>query len=350
MFFTKRLHNFARITNQYSMRKIFLLLMLLPCFSHLYAQKYNVTGKVSNTLGEDLSYVNITILNATDSVFVNGTTANDTGAFSLAQSAGRYIIRFSYLGYKTKYQDIHVVSQNIDMKSIKMEDDAIVLNEVVAKASRPTIKRNATGFLVSVENAKHLQNKTLDRILNVSPGIYVDKDGVITINGRDGITVIVNDKTLHLSGEQLVSYLKSIQGSDLKNIEIMSNPTSSYDAEGVGGVIQINTKRKKDAGLSGYVSSNFSYTKDATYDEAAGVSYSIKDVTIYGNYSFNRLKTKAERYTTDIFDDGTKYNASADYYAGDRTNHTYKFGVDWDISNKHYIGVEYKYGLYLLER
>lgn len=215
------------------------------------ADDFNVKGRLVGAEGEPLPYVNVLVVNSADSSYVKGAITGEDGTFSIDLQAGEYLMKFTYLGYKDVYENIER-NTNVNIGTITMQEDAQVLNEIVIKGYRPTVKRNATGFVVSVENSPNLQGKTLDRILNVSPGVYIDRAGSISINGRSGVTVVINDKTMHLTNDQLLSYLNSIQGSDLKNIEIKVNPTSAYEAEGAGGVIHINTKRKTQQGLSGF--------------------------------------------------------------------------------------------------
>lgn len=173
----------------------------------------------------------------------------------------------------------------------------------------------------------------------MSPGVFVTNDGSISINGVSGATVEVNGKTLRISGDQLMSYLQSIQGSDLKDIEVLSNPTSAYEAEGAGGVIRINMKRKP-MGLSGYVSGNFAYYDDPEYDGTAGLTYATGNITLYGNYSYNSNRATNMRYSLSEFADGTS-NSIEQYFRNHDRKHTYRAGFDWYPSGRHYLGLEY---------
>ncbi len=302
-----------------------------------FADDFNVKGRVVGNGGENLPYANIVAVSATDSSFVKGVTTNEEGVFLLSLQKGDYIIKVSSLGYSDVYLNVDADS---DLGVITMKEETQMLGEIVVKGNRPTVKRNATGFSVSVENSPNLQNKTLDRILNVSPGVYVDRSGNISINGRSGITVVINDKTMKLTGEQLMSYLNSLQGSDLKNIEIMINPTSAYEAGGAGGVIRINTKRKPRQGLSGYVQSRFTHTRKPTYNEAFGINYTVDNLTLYGSYTFSRNLMNENRDFDEVRNDGEQ-NKTIEHYNYKNNNHTYRVGLDWSITDSHYLGMEY---------
>ncbi len=306
----------------------------------LTAQKYTLLGKVTDLSYEALPYVNIILLNKNDSTFITGTASGENGIFTLSYSSGNYILLFSSIGYVTHYQDI-ILTKDTRLPNIEMRPESYTLDEVVIRSNRPTITRTADRFIVSVENSPALQHKTLDRILSISPGVFVGKNGELSVNGISGVTVILNEKTLRVSGNQLINLLRSVQGQELKNIEIIPNPTSHYDAERAGGVIQINTRRKRETGLSGYLSSDFGQHKYSLYDEAVGLTYTLNRFTIYGNYNFDHHKSYAKSYATDTSEETGIAYYNRESYRGYRNNHSYKLGLDLDITDNHYLGVEY---------
>ncbi|MER7715324.1 hypothetical protein ABTX83_33080, partial [Streptomyces werraensis] len=113
-------------------------------------------------------------------------------------------------------------------------------------------------------------------VLSKSPGVNVDQNGIISLKGKNGVTIFVDDKPTYLSGSDLENYLRSLPSSSLDQIELMTNPPAKYDAAGNGGVINIKTKKTKIAGFNGGInlslnqgelsrsnnSFNFNYRKD----------------------------------------------------------------------------------------
>ena len=317
------------------MKHLFALaLWLSPCTLCAYTFK----GSVADTDGNRLEFTNIAVSHSKDSTFFTGCVTDSVGHFEFDLPAGSYIAKFMRLGYLTETVSIESGS-DMDLGTVILKNDAIMLEGLEVRANRPLIERNALGFTVSVDNVKSLQNKSVDRILRMSPGVFVSNNGSISINGVSGATVEVNGKTMRISGDQLMSYLQSIQGSDLKDIEVLSNPTSAYEAEGSGGVIRINMKRKP-MGLSGYVSGNFAYHDDSEYDGTAGLTYAAGNVTIYGNYSYNSNRAATLRNSLSEFSDGTA-NRIGQYFRNHDKRHTYRAGLDWYPSERHYLGLEY---------
>ena len=154
-----------------------------------------------------------------DSSLVIGEATEAGGRFALKISEGKYILKFHSIGYNPEFWNI-TVSDSLNLGKCILKADALLLDEIVVSEVRPAIKRNATGMTVSVSGIKYLQNKTLDKILALSPGVFIDNTGTISINGNSGVTIIFNDRTIRLTGDQLVSYLKSIQGTDLKILKL----------------------------------------------------------------------------------------------------------------------------------
>lgn len=322
------------------MRIVLITIIAFCSYCCVYAQQYGVYGSICNTDGNPIEFANITILNSNDSTFVSGAISGEQGEFNVKLAKGNYILELSSLGYVPKNYDIKLLN-DVDLGVCTLCSDVISLDEIVVSGMRPTIKRTAIGLTVSIDGVKHLQNKTLYRILNVSPGVFVGKKGDISINGNGGVTVIVNDKIMRISGEQLISYLKSMQGSDLKNIEIISNPTSEYSAEGTGGIIRINTKRKSEMGLSGYASVNYAYDRRSSYQPSLGLAYSFKRFTLYGNYSYSDDRNISNYFSESNYKHYTRQNIVKGDFRTRSKNHNYRLGMDWNISDNHFVGIEY---------
>lgn len=319
--------------------RYFTILFFIIGIASTYANN-KVLGRICDANGSPIDYATVSLFLLEDSTFFKSSFTDSSGKFSFKNIPNNhYLIRYSCLGYSSKCDSIYL-STNIELDTVYLNIESTMLKEVVVNAKRPEIKRNATGIVVSVNNIKYLQNKTLDKILSLSPGIFLDNNGNISINGNSGVSLIFNDRTIRLTGEQLISYLKNIQGKDIKNIEIMTNPTSAYDAEGTGGVIKITTQKNADIGLSGFISSNFDYDKRCTFTPSTGLAYSLKNITIYGNYHYSNFRDVIKRYTIDKYLEGESHMLSEIYF-GSGSSNNYTIGIDYDINDNHYLGFEY---------
>ena len=323
------------------MRMIILLSLHILCA--VTANAYRLCGTVTDEAGRPVEYATVAAICKGNGKIATCAVTDSTGQFAAQLLAHEYSIRFSCIGYETKCIDV-AIHTNKNLGEIILTEDATTLDEVTVTATRPAVKRVATGMVVTVNGIRHLQNKTLDRILNMSPGVFVGNDGGISINGNSVNTVIVNDRTIRLNGDQLMAYLKSIQGSDLQKIEIMQNPTSAYDAEGTGGIIKITTARQRDMGVTGYASMGYSFARRATYNPSAGIAYNLGKVTLYGNYSFTSHRNVWQRSQNDFYNDGIQANYNTEHATDHHDSHVFRIGLDYDINRLHYIGIEYNGG------
>lgn len=216
----------------------------------------------------------------------------------------------------------------------------ISLADVIVSATRPTTRLNATGMIISVNELKRLNDKGLDRILNVCPGVKVSDAGEISINGIGGVSLFVGDKQINLSGSQLTDYLKSLQGSEIKDIEVISNPTSAYDAEGTGGIIRVNLAKRHSSGLSGFISSAYRFDSRSSYRETASITWGINNLTLHVGYTYSNSRWVGTRFTSSSFMGGTSNSISEDFKTLSQNN-SFSTGLDWQIKANTYLGIEY---------
>lgn len=121
-----------------------------------------------------------------------------------------------------------------------------------------------------------------------SPGITVDKDGKISLKGKQGVKVFIDGKPSYLSGVDLANMLRSMTSAQLDQIEIMTNPSAKYDAAGNAGIINIKTKKTKTVGYNGSITSSYTQGVFAKYNESANFNYRNNKVNLFGNVSYRK--------------------------------------------------------------
>lgn len=216
--------------------------------------------------------------------------------------------------------------------------DTINLSEVTALAERPFVQHKADRMIVSVEHSKLLKARSLSNILNLIPGVNYDGEGGITFMGN-GIKIYENGKLVRLSGAQLKSYLSSLRGNDIKNLELLLQATAGYDAEGGTAVLVINRQKKHEYGLSGYVGSEYERKSKNLFSEFAGVTYSWGNVALYANMALGQSASHSKISESDY---GQNITINSISETTDKSlYYRPKLGFDFYISPKHYLGVEW---------
>ncbi|QZE13889.1 TonB-dependent receptor [Halosquirtibacter laminarini] len=275
--------------------KIFLLIVLSMGFQQpLYSQ--HLTSHILMENGDPLENANAYILSQKDSSFVEGTVSDRDGLVTINLDKGSYLMRISYVGYETQWEKVDL-SQNMDLGTIKMIPLA-GLDEVNVVAQRARIISKSDKVIFKVEDT-YASNTSSDsyELLSKAPGLIVDTNNkTIGIIGKGTVIVCVNDKEVHLDGDALTAYLSSINPKDVKDIEIIDNPSSRFDASGNAGVLNIVMKKKVEDFLGGNISTNVR-KREHGLDYGGNGSITFKKNRFSMNTSISRKKREYQTNT-----------------------------------------------------
>ena len=172
----------------------------------------------------------------------------------------------------------------------------VKLDEVVIKSKIPLIQVEIDKTVVNVAAMISSAGSNTLEVLEKTPGLTVDAQGNISMNGRGGVMVLIDGRQKYLSGADLAQYLKSIPGANLDKIELMDNPPARYDAAG-NGVINIRLKKNKIAGMTGSVTTGYSQGRHGRSNNALNLNYGNKKVNVFSNFGHNYDKN----YGEDVF-------------------------------------------------
>ncbi len=307
--------------------------LLFPIF--IVAQEVKGTVEGEN---EKLVYANVFLTNQEGEI-IKGTVTNDQGEFVLNVSEGDYMLTVSFLGF-TEYQKQLTVQGNLNLGVIKLIPDQNVLNEVVVVSKKPMIERKVDRLVFNVENSIAASGGDALGALKVAPGLRVN-NGDISMIGKDNVRVMVNNRMVQLSGDDLANFLAGISSDDLKKIEIITNPPSKYEASGNSGII--NIVYKKGIRNSWNNSTTLTHTQSVLgfSDLRNTFSYNKGNLRFLGNLS-GRTGDMQVIETADLFYPNETWRTSIER----KDKKDFFFGraeVDYDLSKKTTIGVQYLY-------
>ena len=229
------------------MRRIQLMMALLA-LGWVMASAETIKGGVIDTRGEAMPFVTISVL-APDSSLLTGAITDEDGKYEVEvanSQKANVILQASYVGYQTAFGGPDFV----------LREETEKLKEVEVKAKKPLIERQMDKLVVNVSASPLAAGSNGNDILRRAPGVRIDKDGNITVNGKS-VEIWVDGKPSYLSGQQLKAMLDGTDGNTIEKIEIISNPSAKYDASGQGGIINIKTKRNMMKGLNGMLSAGY---------------------------------------------------------------------------------------------
>lgn len=313
------------------MKKNGLITSLLLVYGWIAGAAKTINGSVIDAEGKAMPFVTISVL-AQDSSLLTGTITDDDGLYAIELTTNQYIIQASYVGYVTAYGGPDFV----------LREETEKLAEVEVKAKKPLIERQMDKLVVNVSASPLAAGSNGNDILRRAPGVRIDKDGNITVNGKS-VEIWIDGKPSYLSGQQLKAMLDGTDGNTIEKIEIISNPSAKYDASGQGGIINIKTKRNMMKGLNGILSAAYGgmYFGDVKrwlqMDMVSlNLNYRSEKTYTYGQltqvFGQNDIDLETYRKTP------TLENYSYSGYAMDFQYYMVKVGNDWYIDSVNTFG------------
>ncbi len=328
------------------MKKILTMLMI----SLLTLTSIAQTGQISGIFkggGLPVSGGTVTLLGK-DSSEIRSASADKEGFFKFSNlPGGTYFIRLSAKGFVEKYSSLLAITDTsaVNIGIISTEPLAKNLQNVVVNSKRPLIEVKADKTILNVDGAiSNTGTYALD-VLEKAPGVSVDKDGNISLKGKQGVIILIDGKQTYLSGTELANYLRNIPASNLDQVEIMTNPSAKYDASGNAGLINIKTKKQKQKGFNGSVSSAYTQSIFYRFNNSLNLNYRVGKVNLFSTLSANVRKgrRKLEINRKYLSNSGELFAEFDQVSHDDRENENYnaKFGIDYLLTKRTTIGTSF---------
>jgi hypothetical protein len=214
-----------------------------------------ISGFIKDTDANPVSGATVLLKKLPDSALVRSLFTDEKGQYSfLSIKPGTYVLRISAVGYDDFTSPsivINEASRLYDQKPIQLKRKETSLNAVMVKTTKPFLERQVDRTVMNVDAFLSAPASTALEMLEKAPGVNVDEGAGISLRGKPGVVVFIDDKPTYLSGTELLNYLRSLPASTLDKIEVITNPPARYDAAGNAGIINIKTKKAKTAGFNG---------------------------------------------------------------------------------------------------
>ncbi len=304
--------------------------------SYSLKAQYKIGGTVLDKETKRIEFVSVN-LQQRDSTIAQ-TITDSFGNFMFDNiKNGLYNLELEYWG-NIKNQSIEIINNNMVL-NIEFDSIAQYMDEVIVEAKKPIIEKKIDRLVFNVENSiTSVGGSALDA-LTKTPYVQV-RNNFIGLIGKSGVAIMVDDKLIQLSGEDLINYLQSIKSEDISKIEVITNPTAKYDAEGNSGLINIVLKKaKRNELFSGNI---FTALEKRTYfsnSSGLGLNYRKNKIYISTGLNGNIGKTApTEEFAALYIDRELKQISDRTDY---RKNIAARFLIEYDISEKSKIGFQY---------
>lgn len=320
--------------------------LLLPAL--VYAQSNSGTTKMYGQILTNegpAEYATVRLLAAKDSSFVKGMTSDASGKFEFSQLApGDYLLSVNSIGYRLLYSKPIKASAEkaeIQITDLVLKADSKMLKEVAVVSTVPFIETHSDKTVMNVENSVVASGSTALELLQKAPGVILDKDDNISLKGKQGVVVMIDGKSSHLSAADLANMLRSMNANEISQLEIISNPSAKYDAAGNAGIINIKTRKLKKQGFNGSIIAGAGYAQQSLYNGGINLNSRQGKFNVFGNYNYSRdgrdIGIGIDRYVTN--DQVTTLFSQYGDKEYKRDNHSLKAGADYFINDRNTLSL-----------
>ena len=304
-----------------------------------------ISGSVSDGLGNALSEVNIGLMRQKDSSVVKMVVSDENGEFVINNiSSNTYLLVCRFIGYNNYLSIPFTIDSHhnsIVLPLIVLVSKDVHLSEVTVSARKPFVQHKIDRTIVNVD-AMNTAGSDILEVLGKSPGIMLDSDGDIKLNGKGNVLVLIDDKSTYLSVSDLTAYLKSLPAGLVSRLELINNPPARYDAAS-GSIINIVLKKNTQKGFNGNVNLGYIQGKYSGGNDALNLNYRLGKFNIFSNLSYNRdhnFKNEVSLrnlYNTDNSLQSTiNKNSNYNYIAN---GYFLRTGIDFYSTQKTTIGI-----------
>ena len=315
---------------------IFLIILSNNAFSQ------SITGKIVDIENKPIEFAEAIVYENNKPIISEMT--NIEGYFNLIiNKKGTFKIIIRQLGNLFYEKDIEINNLNIDLGVISF-DNSKQLNEVVITVKKKLIEKKSDRLIYNVQNSVFSNGVSGDELLKNIPRIDPNSDG-LKIIGKSNVLIMIDDRIMNISGEDLRNYLKTLRSENIEKIEIITNPSAKYDASGNSGLINIKLKKKTNLGFDGNISSTFIQRTKPSTNNSLNLNYSNEKLILnynifYGNENrqsnykndyFFENETRKSIENTERINKGLSHNFNLDYqiFKGSNLGFYFNYG-DWD--------------------
>lgn len=321
------------------MNRIFLFLLF--CSFSTFAQN-SLHIITLDEQKEPVPFATVLLKKASDSVLVKGMNTNEKGELLATNlPKGKFFLLVQSTGltsHQVSLPEIGAETQ-IELGVLSLKAQIKELAEVKVSATKPFIEKKLDKTIVNVENSVMAAGNSTLELLERSPGVIVDKDGNISLRGKSGAKVMIDGKISYLTGQDLSNYLKNLPADQISQLEIMSNPSSKYDAAGTGGIINIKLKKNANIGLNGSANATIAQGFYARQSAGINLNYRKNAWNWFGNGSFVNRTTMEKNGLTRNFAVQNEIWENSFGYKNENQSLQLKGGVDWYYSKKTTLGL-----------
>lgn len=319
--------------------------LVLIVYSHSIAQSI-VRGKVINSKREPAAQASAMLLQSKDSLLVKAGLCDNSGRYMFEDvKEGSYLISISSIGHTQYYSSAFSTGSkpsDLSIDSIVLAEEDKKLAAVTVVGRKPLLEQRVDRLIINVASGVTTAGNTILEVLERSPGVIVNRqDNTISMNGKDGVNIMINGKLSYMPVSAIVQMLSGMSSNNVETIELITTPPANFDAEGNAGYINIVLKRNDNYGTNGAASLTLGYGSGWVTGATVNLNHRNENINIYSDISFSRVKKPFEGVAHSLISNaGTTRETITNLDRIDTTpNINARVGMDIDLSKRTIFGV-----------
>lgn len=318
-----------------NLQKSVVLLFLLSAFAVFAQGNPGNTVKITGKLIEQdtklpLEFATVTIQN-TANVTVNGAMTDANGEYTISIAPGVYNIKFDFISFKPTAILAKEITENTNLGITAMVPDATMLNDVEIVAERSTVEIKLDKRVYSVGKDMMVKGGTVSDVLDNVPSVSVDAEGNVALRGNQSVTILIDGRPSSLAGSNVADVLRLLPADSVDKVEVITNPSARYDAEGGGGIVNIILKKGKADGFNGSIVA--STGNPDNHGISANLNFRSEHYNLFSNLGYNYRNSPGNSFTNTEYlnEDNTTRNFVNEKRISKRKQNGFNasFGAEW---------------------
>ncbi|WP_367770848.1 TonB-dependent receptor [Flavobacterium sp. WC2421] len=294
--------------------------------------KIKITGTVIEKISKQpLEYATVTFINSKNAKVIAGGITNTKGEFNIDVFPGMYTIKIEFISFKS-IELKQTLKENTSLGTISLVEDAAQLNEVVVRAEKSTVEIKLDKKVYNVGQDMLVKGGTVSDVLENVPSVSVDVEGNVSLRGSDNVRIFIDGRPSNALN--MAEALRQIPADAIDKVEVITNPSARYDAEGGAGILNIILKKGKNQGLNGTFIASTGIPE--TYGLSGNLNYKTEKMNYFTTTGYNyRTNEGGGKTNSQYFNSDGSTNKFIDESRDTqriRKGITTKTGVEWSIT------------------
>ncbi len=319
--------------------KFIIILVLLLTSTLNYSQqrpqvaKIKITGTVIEKVSKQpLEYATVTFVNPKYPKGITGGITNSKGEFDVDINPGIYDIKVEFISFKPTIFAQRKLQESTNLGQIALEEDASQLEEVVVRAEKSTVEIKLDKKVYNVGQDMMVKGGTVSDVLDNVPSVSVDSEGNVSLRGSDNIRILIDGRPSY--AVNIAEALRQLPADAIDKVEVITNPSARYDAEGGSGIINIILKKGKNHGFNGTIIASAGIPE--TYGLTANANYKTEKLNYFTTLGYNRRTNQGGGKTNSEYfnEDGSNKNFLDEDHETERTRDGFngRAGIEWTVA------------------